>query len=137
MALSEWRRAPRKRQARDRERMIGRVGKRWQPVVEHPILQLELRRIRRTRWWPGRRFFLFYPALLGCAAGYGVMLLLTDSLVKQLSISITALPMVCLLSAISSLLSSLLPWVVPALTGSAIVREREQVFVGPRAGWFP
>jgi hypothetical protein len=105
--------------------MIARARQCWQGMIEHPILQLELRRIRRTRWWPGRRFFLLYPALLGCVAGYGVILLLTDSLAKQLSISITALPMVCLFSAASSLLSSLLPWIVPTLTGSTIVRERE------------
>ena len=105
--------------------MITRLRQRWQGMIEHPILQLELRRIRRTRWWPGRRFFLLYPALLGCVAGYGVILLLTDSLAKQLSISITALPMVCLFSAASSLLSTLLPWIAPTLTGSTIVRERE------------
>jgi hypothetical protein len=105
--------------------MIARARQRWRGMIEHPILQLELRRIRRTRWWPGRRFFLFYPALLGCMAGYGVILVLTDSLVQRLSISVTALPMVCLLSAVSSLLSSLLPWVAPAFTGSTIVRERE------------
>ncbi len=34
-------------------------------MLDHPILRLELRRIRRNRWWPGRRFFLFYPVLLG------------------------------------------------------------------------
>jgi hypothetical protein len=105
--------------------MIDRVRQCWQDVLEHPVLRLELRRTRRTRWWPGRRFFLFYPVLLGCAVGYGVALLLADSLVTQLSISVTALPMVCLLSAASSLLSTLLPWIVPALTASTIVRERE------------
>jgi hypothetical protein len=105
--------------------MTARVRQRWRGVLEHPMLRLELRRTRRTRWWPGRRFFLFYPVLLGCAVGYGVALLLTDSLVTQLSISVTALPMVCLLSAASSLLGTLLPWIAPALTASAIVRERE------------
>jgi hypothetical protein len=105
--------------------MIARVRRRWQDVLEHPMLRLELRRIRRTRWWPGRRFFLFYPVLLGCAAGYGVALLLADSLMTQLSISVTALPVVCLFSAASSLLSTLLPWIAPALTASTIVRERE------------
>jgi len=37
----------------------------WRAMLDHPILRLELRRIRRKRWWPGRRFFLFYPVLLG------------------------------------------------------------------------
>jgi ABC-type transport system involved in multi-copper enzyme maturation permease subunit len=105
--------------------MIAGARQRWRGMIDHPILQLELRRIRRTRWWPGRRFFLFYPALLGCVAGYGVIVLLSDSVMKQLSVSVTALPMVCLLTAASSLLSTLLPWVAPALTASTIVRERE------------
>ena len=105
-------------------KMIAGAKQRWQRIVDHPLLQLELRRIRRTRWWPGRRFFLFYPALLGCGVGYGVMLLLTDSLAEQLSISITALPMVCLLSVVSSLLSTLLPWVAPAFTASSISPSR-------------
>jgi hypothetical protein len=46
----------------------------WSKACDNPILQLELRRIRRRRWRPGRRFFLFYPALLGIVLGFGVML---------------------------------------------------------------
>lgn len=104
---------------------MGRMIERWQGLVDHPIVRLELRRIRRKRWWPGRRFFMFYPALLGAALGYGVILALSDSQAVQLATLLTAVPAVCLLSLVAGLLGLALPWIVPALTAASIVRERE------------
>jgi hypothetical protein len=103
----------------------GKLIERWQAVLDHPILRLELRRIRRKRWWPGRRFFMFYPALLGAAVGYGVALALSDSLGVQVAALATGLPVVCLVSVVTSLLSFALPWIAPALTAATIARERE------------
>jgi len=105
--------------------MIARARERWQAVLDHPILRLELRRIRRKRWWPGRRFFMFYPALLGAALGYGVVLALSDSVGVQVTALATGAPVVCLLSVVTWLLSFALPWIAPALTAATIVRERE------------
>ncbi len=98
---------------------------RWRSALDHPILWLELRRIRRRRWWPGRRFFLFYPVLLGTSLGYGVALALNDSLATRTLALATGLPLVCAVSAVAWLLSLLLPWIAPVLTGMAIARERE------------
>jgi hypothetical protein len=101
------------------------LTERWQAVLNHPILRLELRRIRRKRWWPGRRFFMFYPALLGAALGYGVALALSDSLGVQVAAIATGGPVVCLLSVVTWLLSFALLWIAPALTAATIARERE------------
>jgi len=105
--------------------MIARANTCWQSVLDHPILRLELRRIRRRRWWPGRRFFLFYPALLGAALGCGLMAAVTGSPGMKVATLATGLPAVCLLSTVTGLLSFVLPWIVPALTAAAIARERE------------
>jgi hypothetical protein len=105
--------------------MITRVSARYQGLLDHPIFRLELRRIRRRRWWPGRRFFMFYPALLGAALGYGVVLALSDS-PEVLGVALaTGVPAVCLLSVGTWLLAFALPWIAPALTAASIVRERE------------
>jgi hypothetical protein len=108
----------------------------WRAALDHPILRLELRRIRRKRWWPGRRFSMFYPALLGGALGCGVLLALSYVL-GELSIPILDLswvgpaalvasaPPLCLLSVVTGLLALVLPWIAPALTAPAIARERE------------
>jgi hypothetical protein len=101
------------------------LAERWRAILAHPVLQLELRRIRRKRWWPGRRFFLFYPALLGATLGYGVMLALSDSWGVRLAAVATGLPVVCLLSVVTSLLALALTWIAPALTATTIARERE------------
>jgi hypothetical protein len=103
--------------------------------LDHPILRLELRRIRRKRWWPGRRFFLFYPVLLGGALGCGVVVALS-ALLEELSLPVSAtsaqvaavvagLPVVCLGGAASTLLAFALSWIAPALTAATIARERE------------
>jgi len=118
--------------------MLARARSRWQSTLDHPIFGLELRRIRRTRWWPGRRFFLFYPVVLGAALGCGVIVALSvglDNLSNpvrfldpsglQVAALVTGLPAVCLVSVVASLLSFALPWIAPALTGAAIARERE------------
>ena len=97
----------------------------WRVARNNPILQLELRRIRRRRWWPGRRFFLFYPVLLGAALGFGVMLLLTDWLgVQILAIGAGAIVGV-VLGMVVWLLNIALPWIAPALAAATIARERE------------
>jgi len=115
--------------------MIARARVRWQAILDHPILQLELRRVRRKRWWPGRRFFLFYPALLGGALGCGAAAALSalleelslpiSAFATQLAALVTGLPVVCLVGAASSLLTFALAWVAPALTAATIAHERE------------
>lgn len=105
------------------ERALTRTLTRLLP--KNPLFQLELQRTRRKRWWPGRRFFLFYPVVLGVAIGYGVVLVLARSPETQLGIAVTAVPGICLLNAIAWLLSVALPWIAPALTAAAIARERE------------
>ena len=97
----------------------------WSKARSNPLLHLELRRIRRRRWWPGRRFFLFYPVLLGVALGFGVMLLLTDWLsVRILAIGAGAVGVV-VLGMVVWLLNIALPWIAPALAAATIARERE------------
>jgi len=91
----------------------------------NPIFQLELRRIRRRRWWPGRRFFLFYPVLLGLALGYGVMLVATDWVGVQVAAAITGVPIGVVLGIVVWLLGVTLPWIAPALAAPTIARERE------------
>ncbi|MCP4543395.1 MAG: hypothetical protein GY832_40290 [Chloroflexi bacterium] len=115
--------------------MIAKAKERWQAILDHPILQLELRRVRRRRWWPGRRFFLFYPVLMGAVLGCGVALALTTLLDNlsiqaptwevQLAALVTGLPTVCLVSTVSSMLAFGLSWIAPALTAGTIARERE------------
>jgi hypothetical protein len=91
----------------------------------NPILQLELRRIRRRRWWPGRRFFLFYPVLLGIVLGFGVMLVLTDWVGVQVAAVATGVSLGALLGVVVWLLSMALLWISPALAAVTIARERE------------
>ncbi len=115
--------------------MIARARTRWQAILDHPILQLELRRTRRRRWWPGRRFFLFYPVLMGAVLGCGVALVLVALLDKlsvpvsasgtQLAALITGVPLVCPAIAAGWILAFALPWIAPALTATTIARERE------------
>jgi hypothetical protein len=115
-----------------------RVREYWRSLVEHPIVRLELRRVRRKRWWPRRRFFLFYPALLGAALGCVVVVALgdvgdrlpvyldfLDPAGSRVAALVAAVPSVCLANALAWLLAAILPWIVPALTAPAIARERE------------
>jgi hypothetical protein len=102
------------------------LSERWQAVLDHPILRLELRRIRRGRWWPGRRFFLSYLVFLGVVLGYSVMLALDDSLGWRLWYLSNYESKVCaLLIVVTWLLGFALPWIAPALTAAATARERE------------
>jgi hypothetical protein len=94
-------------------------------VPNNPVLRLELRRIRRRRWWPGRRFFLFYPALLGIALGFGVMLVATDWLGVQVAAVVTGVSVGLVLGMVVWLLGVVLPWIAPALAAPTIARERE------------
>jgi ABC-type transport system involved in multi-copper enzyme maturation permease subunit len=79
---------------------------------------------------------MFYPALLGGALGCGVLLALSYVLevlsTPVLDFSwvgpaalVTSAPVLCLLSVVTWLLAFVLPWIAPALTAPAIVRERE------------
>jgi len=105
--------------------MLAGVRARWRSILDHPILRLELRRIRRKRWWPGRRFFLFYPALLGVVLGCGAMLALTDSLGVQVLALAVGLLLAFLVGVVAWLFGFALPWIAPALTATTIARERE------------
>ncbi len=97
----------------------------WSKACDNPILQLELRRIRRRRWRPGRRFFLFYPALLGIVLGFGVMLVLTDWVGVQIAAVATGVSIGAALGTVVWLLGVALPWIAPALAAATIARERE------------
>jgi hypothetical protein len=67
--------------------------------------------------------------------GCSVVLILSAALEKlstpvsgasvQLAALVTGAPVVCLLGVVSSLLAFALPWIAPALTATAIARERE------------
>jgi len=105
--------------------MIARVKARCRKILDHPILRLELRRIHRKRWWPGRRFFMFYPALLGAALGYSLILRVSESESVQVAALVTGVPLVCTVTVVNGLLSFALPWIAPALTAGSIVHERE------------
>lgn len=94
-------------------------------ILDHPIVRLELQRVRRKRWWPGRRFFLFYPALLGGALGCGTTWALGDRLGGQPAVIVVGASSICALNGLLWLLGFALPWIVPALTASSIARERE------------
>ncbi len=104
-------------------------------LLNHPIVQLELRRIRRKRWWPGRRFFMLYPALwggvLGCIAlVVGATLLESFSFPisafpYQMAALVTGAPALCTVSVIAGLLSWALTWIAPVFTAISIVQERE------------
>ena len=98
---------------------------RWRAILDHPIVRLELRRIRRKRWWPGRRFFLFYPAVMGAALGCGATLAFNRQSGAQLAALATGVPALCLLNTVTGLLAFALAWIVPALTATSIARERE------------
>jgi len=97
----------------------------WSKARDNPILQLELRRIRRRRWWPGRRFFLFYPVLLGIVLGFGVMLVLTDWVGVQVAAVATGVSLGAMLGIVVWLLSMALLWIAPGLAAATIARERE------------
>ncbi len=97
----------------------------WHAIRDHPILRLEVQRAYRKRWWPGRRFFALYPAALGVLLGCGIAFALGDLREMRLAASASAVPGVCLLSALAGVLSSALPWLVPAFTALPIARERE------------
>lgn len=99
--------------------------KHWQALLNHPIVRLELQRIRRKRWWPGRRFFLFYPALLGAALGCGITWALGDRLGGRPAVLVAGPASICALNGLISLLGLALPWIAPALTATSIARERE------------
>jgi hypothetical protein len=96
----------------------------WQAMLSNPILQWEYRRVRRRRWWPGRRFYLFYPGLLGVALGIGVMLLATDEFGVRVAAAAIAAILGLPLGLLVWFLSTALPWIAPALTAATIARER-------------
>jgi hypothetical protein len=104
---------------------MARIRVLWQSILDHPILCLELRRVHRKRWWPGRRFFMLYPAALGAALGCGIAFVLGDLLKTRLAAVVSAVPAACLLSGLAWLLGFALPWIAPALTAAVIARERE------------
>jgi len=104
---------------------VRRLVERWRAVLEHPIVRLELRRIRRKRWWPGRRFFLFYPALLGAVLGCGVTVAFGPRPGAQLAALGSGVLGLCMLNSVTSLLAFALAWIVPALTATSLARERE------------
>jgi hypothetical protein len=109
--------------------MFAKLRGRCRSFLDHPLVRLELRRVRRKRWWPGRRAYVVVPVLWGVLLGYAVTLALGDALGDALGVLlaavVTGVPLFCLLSATASLLAFVLPWIAPVLTASTIARERE------------
>ena len=68
---------------------------------------------------------MLYPAALGAMLGCGVAFTLGDLFKMRLAAIVSAVPAACLLSALSWLLSFVLPWIVPAFTAPLIARERQ------------
>ena len=101
------------------------MATRWRAFLDHPIVQLELRRIRRWRWRPGRRFFLAYSVLLGGALGCLLTWVLIDREKVRLAVALVSVPAHCVVGPLFGLLSVGLPWIAPVFTAPSIARERE------------
>jgi hypothetical protein len=108
--------------------MLARARRRWQAWKAHPILWLELRRLRR--WWSVRWVLPVYLLLLGVLVlvGIGVGGVWLLGLEQETDIPAWAagsLTVFCPATALGALLRFTLPWIVPAMTAISIARERE------------
>ena len=112
--------------------MIARVGAFWRTVAFHPVLQLELRHVRRQLGRFGRlllpAYLLLLSLLLLLGGGLGVILVaaLREELTDPFPMwSIGAMAAICPANALGALLEFLLPWIVPAIAALSIAQERE------------
>ncbi len=91
---------------------------------------LELRGVRRHRWWSGRRLLplylalLFLLALLGATLGISAAIWIAPD-VRGSAWEVGPIAAVCPANGLAALLGFALPWIVPAIAASTIVRERE------------
>jgi hypothetical protein len=69
---------------------------------------------------------MFYPVLLGVVVAYGVIAALGNWRQTYWSALVTGVPLLCTVSAVTSFLAVVLPWVAPAFTATAFARERER-----------
>lgn len=108
--------------------MLARARRRWQAWMAHPILWLELRRLRRfwsVRWvLPVYLLALAALVLLGIGVG-GVWLLGIEQETDIPAWAAGSLTVFCPAVALGSLLRFVLPWIVPAIAAISIARERE------------
>lgn len=108
--------------------MFARARRRWQAWMAHPILWLELRRLRRfwsARWvLPVYLLVLAMLVLLGFGVG-GAWLLGLEQETDIPAWLAGSLTMFCPATALGSLLRFVLPWIVPAMAAISIARERE------------
>ncbi|HDQ74085.1 MAG TPA: hypothetical protein ENN19_18620 [Chloroflexi bacterium] len=115
------------------------VSTRWRRWLCNPLIQRELARSWHKYSGVRRVLLMIWMALLGAVVGCGVVVVLSGSPVDlsggefnfqprgtHLAALGTGLPVFCLLGAVSSILSGVLPWIVPVFTATSIVREREQ-----------
>lgn len=108
--------------------MLARARRRWQAWMAHPLVWLELRRLRR--WWSLRWVLPVY--LLGLAllvlAGIGVGGIWLVGLGEGTDIPAWvagSLATFCPAAALGALVRFTLPWIVPAVAAISIARERE------------
>jgi hypothetical protein len=101
----------------------------WPTAWNNPIFQLELARLRRSLWWPKRGFYvvclLALPIVLAGVGVCGAAAALVKQEQIQIVVAVVGLLIALGFGVLAWLLSLTLPWVAPALTASAIVRERE------------
>jgi hypothetical protein len=112
--------------------MIARVKRFWGAIGSNPVLQLELRGVRRRLGRFGRLLLpaylvlLFLLLLLGGALGAVLATALESEMTDPFPVwSIGAMAAICPANAIGALLEFLLPWIVPAIAALSIVQERE------------
>lgn len=100
----------------------------WNACKNHPVLQLELRRVRRRRWLSPRLVLPLYVAVLfvatlgGAAAG----LALVQTQAVDMAPAIIPATTLCPANALAWLLGFAVPWIAPAFTATSIAQERER-----------
>jgi hypothetical protein len=107
------------------------MRRRLRGLTDHPILQLELRRVRRWKWWSLPRLGLIslLLVLLLALPGTALGLLLAFAEPSELSSSTTwemgGLFACCPMSTLMTLLRLAVTWLAPAIAAISIARERE------------
>jgi hypothetical protein len=105
------------------------VRRLWPTAWSNPVFQLELRRLRRSRWWPNKWFYVvclgLCPLLFAGLGVCGLVAGLAEKLEVQIAAAVAGLVPVFMVGIAAWLLSWILPWAAPALAAPAIARERE------------
>ena len=114
---------------------VDSVMKVWQAARTHPLIALELRRMRRKRWWPDRWVLWVIPVVLGAALGMAILWIVyllvgpqfpTGLAWVPITLTASSLPMGCVANVVGGLGTAALMWILPATIAVSIVREREQ-----------